>query len=156
MQVDEFWMQMALSVAQSAAMRGEVPVGALIIKDGQVLCSAMNLRETLQDPTAHCEMLALKRAAELLGSWRLLDCDLYVSLEPCLMCAGALYQARLRRIVYAAPDPKGGALGSLYQIHKDQRLNHQLEVKSGVLELESRQILKDFFQKRRQENKTRS
>jgi len=149
LEIDEFWMHLTISIAKSAARQGEVPVAALLVKDRQLVTTAMNLRESLQDPTAHCEILALRRAAQLLGSWRLNDCDLYVSLEPCLMCAGALYQARIRRVIYGAHDPKGGALGTLYNIHEDQRLNHQMLVTGGILADASRALLQDFFRKKR-------
>lgn len=144
---------MALSIAKSAARQGEVPVAALIVKNNQLLTSAMNLRESWLDPTAHCEILALRRAAELLQSWRLNDCEMYVTLEPCLMCAGALYQARIKRVIYAARDAKGGAMGSLYEVHSDQRLNHQIEVTGDICAKESRLMLQDFFRRRRKKSR---
>lgn len=149
-------MEIALSLARSAPHRGEVPVGALIVHAGRVISSGINLRETLQLPSAHAEFIAIERAAHLLGRWRLNDCDLYVTLEPCLMCAGAIYQARLRRVVYGAYDPKGGALGSLYRIHEDQRLNHRYEVSGGCYETEAAHLLTSFFRQRRQATKTKS
>lgn len=153
MEQDKFWMKMAISLAKSAARQDEVPVAALIVKDQQLICTAINLRETRQDPTAHCEIIVLQRAAKLLQSWRLVDCDLYVTLEPCIMCAGALYQSRIRRVIYAASDPKGGAFGSLYEIHKDQRLNHNIQVTEGILADESRNLLQAFFRQKRKASK---
>ncbi len=146
---DSQWMELALSLARCAPHRGEVPVGALIVQAGRVVSSGINLRETWQRPGAHAEFIAIERAASFLGRWRLNDCDLYVTLEPCLMCAGVIYQARLRRVVYGAYDPKGGALGSLYRIHEDQRLNHRYEVSGGCRETEAAQLLTGFFAQRR-------
>ena len=146
---DLIYMKMTLSLAETAARAGEVPVGALIVKDDEVIASAYNLRETLQSPTAHAEMLAIERASKRLGSWRLLGCTLYVSLEPCYMCAGALVQARIQRVVYAAKDPKAGALGSLYSLADDVRLNHRFAVTDGLYAEESARQLKQFFATRR-------
>ncbi len=146
---DLVWMKMALSLARSAIHLGEVPVGAVLVRDGQIVSTGLNLRETWQVPSAHAEFIAIERAANYLGRWRLHDCQLYVTLEPCLMCAGAIYQARLRRVVYGAFDPKGGALGSLYRVHEDQRLNHRYEVCGGCLEADSARLLSSFFSKRR-------
>jgi tRNA(adenine34) deaminase len=142
-------MRCALKEAALAAERGEVPVGAVVAKDGEILATAHNERETLKDPTAHAELLALRRAARELGSWRLTGCTLYATLEPCPMCAGALYAARISRLVYAAQDPKAGASGTLYNLPADPRLNHTYPYKSGVLRDESAALLRAFFEQRR-------
>lgn len=150
---DQYWMSQALKLAKQAKKIGEVPVGALIVQRGQVLASATNLRETLNTPLGHAELIAVHRAAKRLGSWRLADCTLYVTLEPCVMCAGALVQARLPRLVFGATDPKGGGTQSLYQIPTDTRLNHRIDVTGGVLDLECSLMLKDFFRQRREQNR---
>jgi len=142
-------MRCALEAAALAAEWGEVPVGAVVAKDGEILATAHNERETLKDPTAHAELLALRRAARELGSWRLTGCTLYATLEPCPMCAGALYAARISRLVYAAQDPKAGASGTLYNLPADPRLNHTYPYKSGVLRDESAALLRAFFEQRR-------
>lgn len=136
-------------MAQSAAMAGEVPVGALVVREGEILGAAHNQREQLADPTAHAEMIAITQAAAALQSWRLSGCTLYVTLEPCTMCAGAILLARLERVVYGAADPKGGAVDTLYQLLADPRLNHQSDVVQGVLAAECGQVLTDFFKARR-------
>ncbi len=146
---DENMMRAALRQAQLAAAADEVPVGALVVHDGEVVGAAHNQRETLADPTAHAEMIAITQAASTLGSWRLSGCTLYVTLEPCAMCAGAIVLARLDRVVYGATDPKAGAVESLYQLLEDPRLNHQSEVVRGVLGAECGAILKEFFQAKR-------
>jgi tRNA(adenine34) deaminase len=146
---DEHWMRLAFDQALRAYESGEVPVGAVIVQGSQIVAEAHNQRETLNDPTAHAEMIALTQAAESLGSWRLMGCTLYVTLEPCPMCAGAIVQARIPRVVYGTDDPKAGACHSLYQITSDPRLNHQALVTSGVLQEECRQILRDFFAEQR-------
>lgn len=146
---DEHWMRLALDQAHRAYDVREVPVGAVIVQNGQIVAEAYNQRETLNDPTAHAEMIALTQAAESLGSWRLLDCTLYVTLEPCPMCAGAIVQARLPRVVYGTTDPKAGACHTLYQITSDPRLNHQALITAGVLQAECRQLLQDFFAEQR-------
>ncbi len=146
---DEHWMRLAFDQALQAYEAGEVPVGAVIVQGSRIVAEAFNQRETLNDPTAHAEMIALTQAAESLGSWRLIDCTLYVTLEPCPMCAGAIVQARVPRVVYATEDPKAGACHSLYQITADPRLNHQSLVTAGVLQAECRQILRDFFAEQR-------
>lgn len=145
----EYWMSIALSLAETAATLQEVPVGALVVVDQKIISTGFNLRETLSDPTIHAEMIALKRASQNLARWRLQDCDLYVTLEPCLMCAGALYQSRIRKVYYGAPDPKGGATGTLYQVHVDNRLNHNFPVFGGVLAEDCAAILRTFFRQRR-------
>ena len=146
---DDHWMRMALDQAYRAYEAREVPVGAVIVQNGQIVAEGYNQRETLNDPTAHAEMIALTQAAESLGTWRLLDCTLYVTLEPCPMCAGAIVQARVPRIVYGTTDPKAGACHTLYQITTDPRLNHQCLVTAGVLQAECRQLLQDFFAEQR-------
>lgn len=147
---DTLWMQKALSLARKAEAQAEVPVGAVLVDaHGQLLSQAYNLRETLNTPLAHAETLAIHRASKKLKSWRLTGVTLFTTLEPCVMCAGVILQARISCVVFAAFDPKGGAMGSLYQLQKDSRLNHQVEIRSGILQDESAKLLKDFFQKRR-------
>lgn len=146
---DEGYMREALKEAEKAARADEVPVGAVIVHQGRIIARAHNQRETLQDPTAHAEMIALTQAAAALERWRLTGCTLYVTLEPCTMCAGAIVLARLDRLVFAAADPKAGAVGSLYNIPRDMRLNHRLEVTSGVLAGPSAELLRRFFRKKR-------
>lgn len=142
---DEFWMRQALALAAEAGRIGEVPIGALIVCQGQLVAQAANVKEANGDPLGHAEVLVIRLAAEKLGRWRLSDCTLYVTLEPCTMCAGAIVQSRVDRVVYAARDPKAGAVQSLYKILADYRLNHSPEVVSGVLEAEASQQLRDFF-----------
>ena len=143
-----YFMQLALQEAESAAEEGEVPVGAVIVhSERRVIASDHNRREQLRDPTAHAEMLAITQAAEALGSWRLDDCTLYVTLEPCPMCAGAIVQARIPRVVYGADDPKSGAVQSLFKLLNDVRLNHQCSVVSGVLSDPCGNALSRFFQR---------
>jgi tRNA(adenine34) deaminase len=143
------WMKKALQLAIKAGSAGEVPVGAVIVRDGKPISSARNRREELQSPLGHAEILALQGASKKLGTWRLSDCTMYVTLEPCVMCAGGLWQSRIGRVVFGAFDPKGGALGSLYKIHSDERLNHRYEITTGVMADECAQLLKDFFKLRR-------
>lgn len=138
-------MQIALEEAGSAAESGEVPVGAVVVRDQRLLAKAHNLRETTGNPTAHAEILAVAEAAQAVGSWRLERCDVYVTLEPCAMCAGALVNARVRRLVFGALDPKAGFCGSLGDIVRDPRLNHRLEVVSGVKADACAHLLRDFF-----------
>lgn len=142
-------MSRALDAAREAAGRGEIPVGAVVARGEEVISVAANEREASNDPTAHAEVLALRRAAEALGSWRLTGCTLYATLEPCPMCAGAAHSARISRLVYAAPDPKAGAAGTLYDLPSDHRLNHTFPVTAGVLESESSELLRSFFRGRR-------
>ncbi len=146
---DEDAMKLALAEAAAAADAGEVPVGCVVLHEGRVIGSAHNQRETLRDPTAHAEVLAITQAAESLGSWRLTGCTLVVTLEPCPMCAGALLQARVDRVVFGALDPKAGAVRSLYQLLEDDRFNHRVEVEGGVLAEECGRVLTDFFRVRR-------
>ena len=149
MENDIKYMKMALAEARKAYQRAEVPIGAVVICNDQVVGRGFNLREQTQDPTSHAEMIALKEAAKNEASWRLEDCQLYVTLEPCPMCAGAILQSRIKRLVYGASDPKAGAVNSLYQLLNDERFNHQVEVEAGLLEAESAQLLKDFFRELR-------
>jgi tRNA(adenine34) deaminase len=143
-------MGLALEEAERAQALGEVPVGAVLVRGGEVLGVGHNLTQTVNDPSAHAEMIAIRRAAERLGHWRLLECTLYVTLEPCAMCAGAIVLARLPRLVYGAPDPKAGMCGSLANIVQDTRLNHRVVLTTGVLQEESALVLKEFFRVRRQ------
>jgi len=145
-------MQAAIESAKIAEENGDVPIGAVIVYKTQIIGKAYNQREQLQDPTAHAEIIALTQAAAAKESWRLNGCTMYVTLEPCPMCAGALVLARLDRLVYGCDDPKAGACGSLYNIVTDGRLNHRLEVTSGVMEEQCRRQLQEFFAKRRIEN----
>jgi tRNA(adenine34) deaminase len=146
---DEEFMQLALAEAQKAAALGETPVGAVLVIDGEVIAAAHNMRETWQDPTAHAESIVLREASARLGRWRLRDATLYVTLEPCLMCAGALVLARVGRLVYGCRDPKAGALGSVYDVVRDGRVNHTYRITPGVLEDECRAVLTEFFEKLR-------
>ena len=146
---DVFWMEKALVLAQQATEKGEVPVGAVVIKEGKLVAAAHNLREQSGNPVAHAEILAIQSAAEIIGNWRLTETTLYVTLEPCPMCAGAIILARIPRVVFGATDPKSGAAGSLYNIVQDKRLNHQVELLSGVCAEESRTLLRTFFENRR-------
>lgn len=141
----EQYMRLALQEAQAAMDEEEVPVGAVIVQNGRIIASAHNQKEQLHDPTAHAEMIAITQAAESLGSWRLIDCLLYVTLEPCSMCAGAIVQARIPLVIYGARDPKTGAVESLYQLLSDERLNHKSDVIGGVLEQDCGSILTRFF-----------
>ena len=142
-------MREALRMAQAALEHDEVPVGCLIVHDGRVVGRAHNQREMLQDPTAHAEMIAITQAAEALGSWRLTGCTLYVTLEPCAMCAGAMVLARLDRLVYGAGDPKAGAVESVFRLLDEPRLNHRVKVTAGVRREECGAILTQFFRKKR-------
>lgn len=146
---DEEYMGEALLQAQLALDADEVPVGAVIVRDGRIVARAHNQRELLHDPTAHAEMIAITQAAEDAGNWRLERCTMFVTLEPCAMCAGAIVLARIPRLVYGARDPKAGAVGSLYDIPRDPRLNHVVEVTGGVLESQCGEVLSEFFRKKR-------
>jgi len=143
-------MQQALLEARKAYDMGEVPIGAVIVKDGKVIARGHNLRETEKDRTLHAEMVAIREAARYLGGWRLTGCELYVTIEPCPMCAGAIIQARIERVVFGAMDPKAGCAGSLYNLLQDPRFNHRVEVVGGVMEEECRRIMQDFFRARRE------
>ena len=145
----EDYMRLALGEAQQAVDEGEVPVGAVVVHGGRVIASAHNQREQLHDPTAHAEMIAITQAAEAIGTWRLDDCTLYVTLEPCAMCAGAIVQARLPLVVYGATDPKAGAVQSLFHLLNDARFNHQAQTVAQVLAKECGEILTRFFKEQR-------
>jgi tRNA(adenine34) deaminase len=149
LEVDRPMMRIALEEAREAAVWGDVPVGAVVTRGGDVLARAGNARERRQDPTAHAELLALRGAADVLGSWRLEDTTMYVTLEPCAMCAGALVLARVERLVFGAADPKAGFAGSLGNLVRDPRLNHEVEVTPGVPEGECADLLREFFAGRR-------
>ena len=158
---DEDYMRMAIEEARRAEELDEVPIGAVVVyepidpgprrplAEPQVIARACNLRETTQDPAGHAEFIALKQAAERLGVWRLTGCTVYVTLEPCVMCAGLMHQARVDRCVYGAADPKAGALGTLYAVNADERLNHTFEAVSGVLGDECAELLRSFFARKR-------
>lgn len=151
---DERWMQLALQEARAAEALGEVPVGAVIVRGGELVSTGHNLTHTLQDPTTHAEMVAIRRAAQVVGHWRLLECTLYVTLEPCAMCAGAIVLARIPRLVYAAPDPKAGMSGSLQNLVQYPKLNHRVQLTTGVLEQEAGDMLRAFFRARRKKPRT--
>ncbi|MFJ6414784.1 tRNA-specific adenosine deaminase [Terribacillus saccharophilus] len=149
MTTDAYWMEQAINEAKRAEHLGEVPIGAIIVKDGEIIASGFNLRETTQQAHSHAEMHAIQAANEKVGSWRLEDCDLYVTLEPCPMCAGAIIQSRIRRVVFGAYDPKAGCAGTLYNLLEDDRFNHQTEVTGGVLQEECGGLLTSFFRELR-------
>jgi tRNA(adenine34) deaminase len=150
---DDYWMGKALLEARKALNCAEVPIGAVLVKDGRVIARGFNQRESKQDPTAHAELIAIRRAANKLGAWRLTGATLYVTLEPCPMCMGAILLARLERVVFACYDPKGGAAGSLYDLTSDSRFNHQVAVTSGIRQSECSAMLSDFFRELRREKK---
>jgi len=150
---DNLYMQLALEVAREAAAAGEVPVGAIVVKDGVVIGRGGNSPIDTHDPTAHAEIAALRDAAKNLGNYRLVECSLYVTLEPCAMCTGAIQHARIARLIYGASDPKTGACGSVVNLMAEAKLNHHTEVFSGVLAQECGELLSDFFKQRRQKNK---
>lgn len=145
---DEKWMECAIAEAQRAAEIDEVPIGAVIVREGRIIASAHNTRETDKNPLAHAEIGAIKKASEILGGWRLLECTLYVTLEPCPMCAGAIVNARIPRVVFGAYDRKAGALGTLYDL-AEGKLNHTPEVAGGVLEEECAALLSGYFRNKR-------
>ena len=147
MSLEEHYMSQALAEAERAFARGDVPVGAVLVRDGEIIGRGANVKTT--DPTAHAEIQAIRAAAELLGNWNLSGCDLYVTLEPCAMCAGACINARIRNIVFGAKDPKAGASGSLYDIPRDVRLNHRCGVRGGVMEAVCAELLIKYFRLRR-------
>ena len=148
------YMRVAMAEAEQAEILGEVPIGAVVVHDGKIIGRGHNMREKFQDATYHAEVLAIMEACQNLGSWRLEDCDLYVTLEPCIMCSGAIINSRIKRVMYAASDPKAGAVDSLYHLLQDERLNHQVEVKSGVLATECGDMLRHFFRMIRKKRKT--
>ena len=148
-EADEYFMRKAMQIAEEACSLDEVPVGAIVVHEGKVIGKGYNQRQTLNDPTAHAEILAITAAACAMGDWRLSGCSLYVTLEPCVMCAGAIVLARIDRVVYGASDPKAGAVENLYQILSDPRLNHQPKIQKGVLAKEAGLMLSEFFRKQR-------
>lgn len=149
MDKDEKFMKLALAEAHKAMARGEVPVGAVIVLDGRVIARAHNSPVSLNDPSAHAEILALRKAAKKLGNYRLAGAEMYVTLEPCVMCAGAIVHARVRRVVFGAADPKGGAVVSLFRMMEDKRLNHSVQVDRGIMEDACSEILSRFFREKR-------
>lgn len=154
-EIDVVMMRRAIELANQAAAIGEVPVGAVVYQGEQVIATAHNAREASADPTGHAELIAIRRAAQRLGDWRLTGCSLAVTLEPCPMCAGAIVNARVARVVFGALDPKAGACSSLYSIPTDERLNHRVELVSGVLARDCGRLLSDFFRERRRINRAR-
>ena len=146
---DQLFMQAALAEAEAARTLGEVPIGAVIVLDGAIIGRGHNLRETSNDPTTHAEMVAIRQAAADSGHWRLLETTLYVTLEPCVMCMGAIILARIPRLVYACRDPRAGAVGSIYDFSRDERFNHKVEVTEGVLGAECSRLLSGFFKELR-------
>lgn len=150
MEKDEKFMKIALKEANKSFQLDEVPVGVVIVKDDKIIARGHNLRETKQDPTGHAEIIAIKKASKKLKSWRLIDCTMYVTLEPCSMCAGAIMWSRIKRVVYGAKDIKGGAIGSSFNLFEQKGINHKPEVTSGVLEDEASTLLKKFFKLKRQ------
>lgn len=148
-QEDEKWMREAILEAKKAEKLGEVPIGAVIVKDGVIIGRGHNLRETELDPTAHAELIAIKSASEHLSAWRLLDCTLYVTLEPCPMCAGAIVQSRVKRVVYGTTDYKAGCAGTLMNLLQEPRFNHETELTSGILQEECSNMLSNFFKQLR-------
>ena len=146
---DTYFMDLAIELAKEAELAGEVPVGAVVVQDGEVIGTGYNRPIQTTDPTAHAEMGAIREASRKIGNYRLAGCTLYVTMEPCIMCAGALIHARIARLVYACPDPKSGAAGTLYDVPGDTRLNHRVEVTTGVREIECSQLLRSFFKRRR-------
>ena len=147
--MDSDFMREALAEAQKAFHLDEVPIGAVVVKNGEIIGRGHNLRERKKDPTLHAEIVAIKQAAATLGGWRLTDCDLYVTIEPCPMCAGAILQARIRRLIFGARDPKAGCAGSLYNLLEDTRFNHRTEVTEGILKDSCALIIKEYFRQKR-------
>lgn len=153
MNTPEYWMQAAIYAAKEAEAINEVPIGAIVVHKGKIIGKGYNTRETSLDPTAHAEIIAIRQASIALGAWRLLDCILYVTLEPCPMCAGAIVQARLPKVVFGTTDPKAGCAGTLMNLLQDPRFNHQVEVVEGVLQPECSELLSGFFRKLRKQSK---
>jgi len=152
--IDTEYMRAALDQASLASSAGEVPVGAVVVLDGKIISRAFNAPISRHDPSAHAELIALREAAQQLGNYRLIDCELFVTLEPCLMCAGAIMHARIARLVYGASDPKTGVCGSVLSVFSEQRLNHHTQVSGGVLEEECGMVLSDFFAMRRAQQRS--
>lgn len=153
MNYDVHWMQKALNLARKAEASSEVPIGAILVKDGKIIGRGFNQRESKKDPSAHAEMIAIRQASRRLNAWRLTGTTLYVTLEPCPMCVGAILLARIERVVFGCHDPKGGAAGSLYNLAVDPRFNHQVELSSGVMQAECSEVLSSFFRKLRLQKK---
>lgn len=149
---DKEYMQAAIQLAQEAASNGEVPVGAIVVKDGEIIGRGCNAPIQLNDPSAHAEMLAIRAAAKSLGNYRLIDCTLYVTLEPCVMCAGVIQHARLSKLIYGASDPKTGVCGSVINLMTEDKLNHHTVVTGGVMAQECGDLLRSFFKERRQQS----
>ena len=149
MNKNEIYMLEALKEAELAKLEDEVPIGCVIVKDDQIIARSHNQRDKTNNPLGHAETLAIKKASEVLGDWQLVDCDLYVTIEPCIMCGGAIIQSRIRRVIYGAPDLKGGAFGSSINILQANNINHHPEVISGVLEERCSTIIKDYFRSKR-------
>ncbi len=149
MNINEKYMKKALLQAKKAYNKMEVPVGAVIVKDGKVIASAYNQKETKFDTTKHAEITAIQKASKKLNSWRLNDCEMYVTLEPCPMCAGAIIQSRIKKVYYGTPDEKTGAVGSKLNLFKDYKFNHKVEVENGILEKECKELLQSFFKELR-------
>jgi len=152
---DEYWMRQAMALAVEAASKGEVPVGAVVVKAGQIVGRGCNAPISRHDPAAHAEILALRDAAQQIGNYRLLDCELFVTLEPCLMCVGAMFHARIARVVFGAPDYKTGVAGSVLNLFEEPRLNHHATIEGGLLADECGKLLSDFFSARRAQQKIR-
>ena len=149
MEYFEKYMLEALKEASLAALEDEVPIGCVIVKDGEIIARAHNQRDKTNNPLGHAEVLAIKKASEIVKDWQLVNCDLYVTIEPCLMCAGAIIQSRIKRVIYGAPDSKGGAFGSSINVLNVSNINHRPEVVKGVLESECSQVIKDYFKSKR-------
>lgn len=152
----KIFMAEALKEAEKAAEMGEVPIGAVIVRDGEIIARGHNMTESTKDPTAHAEMLAIRQASQKLGGWRLIGCSMYVTAEPCSMCAGAIVWSRIEKLFIGTMDPKAGACGSVFNIPQEKKLNHFVEIETGVMEEECAQIMKDFFRKLRSKNNKRS
>ena len=146
---DEYWMSVALSLAKSAESIDEVPIGAVVVRDGKIISTGFNTRETLNKTNGHAELEAIATANKNLKSWRLVDCELYVTIEPCIMCAATLQQSRIKRVIYGSEDPKGGGVESIYAIGNDARLNHNFDVTKGVMRDECSRLLRDYFRRKR-------
>lgn len=153
MPADDQWMRLALELAQQAAGQGEVPVGAVVVKGGEVIGRGFNRPIGSHDPSAHAEMVALREASQRLGNYRLTDCDLYVTLEPCVMCSGAIFHARIRNVVFGAADPKTGVAGSVMNLYESKPLNHHTAIRGGVMAQESATLLQSFFAARRRSSR---
>ena len=149
MECYEKYMLEALKEAELAAQEDEVPIGCIVVKDDKIISRAHNQRDKSHNPLGHAETLAIKKASEIIGDWQLVDCELYVTIEPCIMCAGAIIQSRIKKVVYGAPDLKGGAFGGSIDVMKANNINHHPEIISGVLEKECAQIIKDYFKSKR-------